>query len=156
MRLTTLCYVERDGCWLMMHRVKKDDDENAGKWIGIGGHLEADESPEECIRREALEETGLELKNLRLRGIITFILPAWGNELTFLYTARTDQTELKECSEGVLRWVPVKDVLNLPLWEGDKAFLPLLRTRKDVFSLKLVYDAEGRLIGVTENREQKV
>ena len=92
MRLTTLCYAEQNGCWLMLHRVKKDADENAGKWIGIGGHLEKDESPEECIRREALEEAGVELTDLRLRGIITFILPAWGNELTFLYTARTEQT----------------------------------------------------------------
>ena len=149
MRLTTLCYVERDGCWLMMHRVKKDADENAGKWIGIGGHLEADESPEECIRREALEETGLRLKELRLRGIITFILPAWGNELTFLYTARADGTVLSECGEGVLRWVPVPEVSGLPLWEGDKVFLPLLRTRQDVFSLKLVYDAAGNLLSHT-------
>ena len=79
MRLTTLCYIEREGCYLMLHRIRKDQDENAGKWIGIGGHLEEDESPEECIRREAREETGLELSDLRLRGILTFILPDWGN-----------------------------------------------------------------------------
>ena len=102
MRLTTLCYIEKDGCWLMMHRVKKDADENAGKWIGIGGHLEENESPEECIRREAREEAGAELKDLRLRGIITFILPDWGNELTFLYTARADNVDLsKNSEEGV-------------------------------------------------------
>ena len=147
MRLTTLCYVERDGCRLMMHRVKKNEDENAGKWIGIGGHLEDNESPEECIRREALEEAGLKLSDLRLRGILTFILPAWGNELTFLYTAHTDTEELPDCSEGVLKWIPIGEELNLPLWEGDKIFLPLLQNRDDVFSLKLVYDAGGNLTG---------
>ena len=147
MRLTTLCYVERDGCRLMMHRVKKDADENAGKWIGIGGHLEENESPEECIRREALEEAGLRLSDLRLRGILTFILPAWGNELTFLYTAHTDTAELPECAEGILRWIPIGEEQQLPLWEGDKIFLPLLQSRKDVFSLKLIYDADGNLTG---------
>ena len=145
MRLTTLCYIERDQCWLMMHRVKKEEDENAGKWIGIGGHLEENESPEECIRREALEETGMNLTGLKLRGIITFILPDWGNELTFLYTAQTDTTELNECSEGVLKWIPIKNVMDLPLWEGDRIFLPLLQTREDVFSLKLNYEPGGRL-----------
>ena len=145
MRLTTLCYIERDQCWLMMHRVKKEEDENAGKWIGIGGHLEENESPEECIRREALEETGMNLTSLKLRGIITFILPDWGNELTFLYTAQTDTVEFKECSEGVLKWIPITEVMDLPLWEGDRIFLPLLLTREDVFSLKLNYEPGGRL-----------
>ena len=149
MRLTTLCYVERDGCWLMLHRVKKNADENAGKWIGIGGHLEENESPEECIRREALEEAGVELSDLRLRGIITFILPDWGNELTFLYTAKTDITELPDCGEGVLEWVPIENVMNLPLWEGDKVFLPLLLSRQEPFSLKLVYEPGGALSGYT-------
>ena len=149
MRLTTLCYVERDGCWLMLHRVKKNADENAGKWIGIGGHLEENESPEECIRREAREEAGVELSDLRLRGIITFILPDWGNELTFLYTAKTDITELPDCGEGVLEWVPIENVMSLPLWEGDKVFLPLLLSRQEPFSLKLVYEPGGALSGYT-------
>ena len=146
MRLTTLCYVERDGCWLMMHRTKKEQDENAGKWIGLGGHLEADESPEECIRREIAEEAGIRVTDLRLRGIITFILPDWGNELTFLYTARTDEEKLPVCPEGELKWVPVDQVLSLPLWEGDRVFIPLLRTREDCFSLKLVYAPGGQLL----------
>ena len=149
MRLTTLCYIERDGCYLMMHRIRKDQDENAGKWIGIGGHLEENESPEECIRREAFEEAGLHLSGLRLRGILTFILPDWGNELTFLYTAHAEPGELPECSEGVLEWVPLDRIPDLPLWEGDRIFLPLLRERKDFFSLKLVYAAGGKLIGYT-------
>ena len=149
MRLTTLCYIERDQCWLMMHRVKKEEDENAGKWIGIGGHLEENESPEECIRREAREEAGVELSDLRLRGIITFILPDWGNELTFLYTAKTDTAELPDCGEGVLEWVPIENVMSLPLWEGDKVFLPLLLSRQEPFSLKLVYEPGGALSGYT-------
>lgn len=146
MRLTTLCYVERGGCWLMMHRTKKRQDENAGKWIGLGGHLEADESPEECVLREIAEEAGVRVTDLRLRGIITFILPDWGNELTFLYTARTEDEGLPPCAEGELKWVPADDVLSLPLWEGDRVFLPLLRTREDCFSLKLVYAPGGRLV----------
>ena len=147
MRLTTLCYVERDGCYLMLHRTKKNQDENAGKWIGIGGHLEENESPEECMLREAREEAGMELKNLRLRGILTFILPDWGNELTFLYTAETDDAKLPECREGVLQWVPVEEVMSLNLWEGDRVFLPLLISRQDCFSLKLIYAPGGALIG---------
>ncbi len=147
MRLTTLCYVQRGECWLMMHRVKKTEDENAGKWIGIGGHLEENEAPEECIRREALEEAGLTLDELRLRGVITFILPDWGNELTFLYTARTQTEALPACDEGELKWVPIRQALALPLWEGDRIFLPLLLNRDDCFSLKLIYAPGGRLTG---------
>ena len=145
MRITTLCYVERAGRLLMLHRVKKDHDENAGKWIGIGGHLEGDESPEECVRREALEETGLRLTGLHLRGVITFILPDWGNELTFLYTAGAEGEPPAECPEGVLKWVSVSDVPGLPLWEGDRVFLPLIARERPVFSLKLVYAPGGAL-----------
>ena len=147
MRLTTLCYIERAGQWLMLHRVKKAEDENAGKWIGIGGHLEPGEAPEEGIRREIGEETGLAVTELRLRGILTFILPDWGDELTFLYTARTAEETLPDCQEGILRWVPIEEVPALPLWEGDRVFLPLLRTRRDCFSLKLVYAPGGALTG---------
>ena len=133
MRITTLCYAENGGRWLMMHRTKKDADENAGKWIGLGGHLQEDETPEECIRREVREEAGLELQNLRLRGILTF-------------TAEAEDLPLPECREGVLQWVPKKQVMNLPLWEGDRVFLPLLQTRQEVFSLKLVYAPGGALL----------
>ena len=147
MRLTTLCYIEKDGCYLMMHRIKKQQDENAGKWIGIGGHMTEEESPEECVRREILEETGLEVDDLKLRGILTFILPAWGNELTFLYTASAKEDVSKECSEGILKWIPIDEIETLPLWEGDRVFLPLLREEKDCFSMKLIYDKEGQLIG---------
>ena len=145
MRLTTLCYAENDGRWLMMHRTRKAADENAGKWIGLGGHMQEDESPEECVRREVREEAGLELEGLRLRGILTFILPDWGNELTFLYTARAEDRELPDCDEGELRWIRIEEAEKLPLWEGDRIFLPLLRTREDCFSLKLVYAPGGAL-----------
>ena len=146
MRLTTLCYVENNGRWLMMHRVKKSVDENAGKWIGLGGHLLENETPEECVRREVLEEAGLELLDLRLRGILTFILPDWGNELTFLYTARAREEILPECGEGILRWISFGEVMDLPLWEGDRVFLPLLWENRDCFSLKLVYAPGGALL----------
>ena len=145
MRLTTLCYIERDHQYLMLHRIKKAQDENEGKWIGIGGHLEQDESPDECIVREIAEETGLQVSFLRMRGILTFILPDWGNELTFLYTATSEDKSLPECAEGVLQWVPKEQVMNLPLWEGDKAFLPLLQRETPFFSMKLVYETGGRL-----------
>lgn len=145
MRLTTLCYIEKDGSYLMMHRTKKEQDENAGKWIGIGGHMKEDETPEECVRREIVEETGLTVEDLKLRGVLTFILPAWGNELTFLYTASTKEEVSRECPEGVLKWIPIDEVMDLPLWEGDRTFLPLLKEEKDCFSMKLVYDEEDNL-----------
>ena len=147
MRLTTLCYIERSGCWLMLNRDKKANDENQGKWIGVGGHLEENESPEECIAREVREETGLTLKNARLRGIITFILPDWGNELTFLYTGDAEGDAAEDCAEGILKWIPLEQVDRLPLWEGDRVFLPLLKTREDCFSLKLIYAPGGALTG---------
>ncbi len=146
MRLTTLCYIEHDHRYLMLNRNKKDHDENEGKWIGVGGHLEENESPEECVLREIREETGLEVTALRLRGIITFILPDWGNELTFLYTAKTDTAETLPCSEGTLAWIPISKIPELPLWEGDRIFLPLLQSRQGCFSLKLIYAPGGALI----------
>ena len=129
----------------MLYRNRKPHDPNAGKWIGIGGHLEEDESPEECIRRETLEETGLHLSDLHLRGILTFILPDWGNELTFLYTAHADSGELPECSEGILEWVPFDRIPDLPLWEGDRIFLRLLDEDVPFFSLKLCYQGDRLL-----------
>lgn len=140
--LTTLCYVEQDGCYLMMHRIKKTHDINEGKWVGIGGHFEPDESPEECLLREAKEETGLTLLSYRLRGIITFLSDAWQTEYMFLYTADRFAGELTECREGVLEWVKKEDVFDLPLWEGDKIFFRLLEENRDFFSLKLRYAGE--------------
>ena len=199
--LTTLCYIEHDGCYLMMHRVCKENDENQDKWIGIGGHFEEGESPEECLIREAKEETGLTLRSFRFRGLVTFVSDLWGTEYMCLYTAKlpedadiagkipeiklsgkknqeTDFMEMREAAkrnpgtdfpkapkcaegsmetgrltetgvrgtkesegivteEGVLEWVPIPEIENLNLWEGDKIFLRLLAEDAPFFSLKL-------------------
>ena len=103
--LTTLCYIEKDSKYLMMHRVKKEHDINKDKWVGIGGHFEADESPEECLLREAQEETGLTLTDYRQRGIITFISDRWQTEYMFLYTAAGFEGSITDCNEGVLEWI---------------------------------------------------
>ena len=141
--LTTLCYLERDDAYLMLHRVKKKNDVNHDKWIGIGGKFEGVESPEEGLLREAKEETGLTLTDYRLRGIVTFISSEpWDAEYMFLYTATGWTGEMQECSEGTLEWVPKKDIEKLNLWEGDKLFFRLMEEDRDVFSLKLRYNKD--------------
>ena len=146
MKNTTLCYVEQDGKYLMLHRVKKKDDYNGGKWIGIGGKFQEGESPDECLLREVQEETGLTLTDYRLRGIVTFVAAKWETEYMYLYTATGFTGTLQECDEGVLQWVEIEKVPELPLWEGDKVFLRLLRENAPFFTLKLVYDEEDRLM----------
>ena len=138
---TTLCYIEKDGKYLMLHRIKKENDLNKDKWIGIGGKFEAKESPEQANRREALEETGLNLTSCKYRGIVTFVSDEWPTEYMHLFTCNDFNGTLKECDEGVLEWVPKQDVLNLPLWEGDKIFLNLIE-KEDTpfFSLRLEYN----------------
>lgn len=140
--ITTLCYIEKDDCYLMLHRVKKAVDINKDKWIGIGGHLEEGESPEECLVRETREETGLELTDYSLRGVITFVTDSYPTEYMFLYTAAGFSGTLLSCDEGDLEWVPIKDVEKLPIWEGDKVFFRLLREQEEFFSLKLRYEGE--------------
>ena len=149
--LTTLCYIEQDQKYLMLHRVKKKNDLNKDKYIGIGGHFEGAESPDECLMREVTEETGLTLTSYKARGLVTFV---YGDpdtpgkqivEYMHLYTADGFTGELTECDEGELVWVEKQKVFDLPLWEGDKIFFRLLDERSDYFSLKLVYDAEGNL-----------
>lgn len=135
---TTLCYLEQDGCYLMLHRTKKKKDINKDKYIGVGGHLEHGESPEDCLRREVTEETGLTLGRFRLRGLLTFVIDDI-DEYSFLYTCDDFSGNLKECDEGNLEWIPKERVPSLPLWEGDKLFFHLLDSRDDFFSLKLVY-----------------
>ncbi len=151
MKLTTLCYIEKDGCYLMLHRTKKKCDVNHGKWIGVGGKFEPDEMPEECLLREVKEETGLTLRSYRLRGILTFIADGWESEYIHLYTASDFEGKLTPCNEGALKWIPKDRLETLPLWEGDKIFLRLLRENADFFSLKLRYEGdalvESRLIG---------
>jgi 8-oxo-dGTP diphosphatase len=144
--LTTLCYIERDDSYLMMHRTKKEKDINKDKWIGIGGHFEYGESPDECLLREVDEETGLTLTSYTARGVITFIYGENVVEYMHLYTADGFTGEIHECDEGELVWVPKEKVMELPIWEGDKIFLRLLNERKEFFSLKLVYDVEGTLL----------
>lgn len=142
MKLTTLCYIERNNQYLMLHRTKKEHDANEGKWIGVGGKFEQNETPEECLIREVKEETGLTLKKYKLRGFITFVSDKWETEYMFLYIATEYEGELSECDEGELAWVDKKDVLNLNLWEGDRIILRLLIQEAEMFSLKLRYEGE--------------
>ena len=144
MRNTTICYIERDNKYLMLHRIKKDAsvDPSHNKWIGVGGHFEKDESPEDCLLREVKEETGLTLREYCLRGIITFVSNEWGTEYMYLYTATKYEGTLIECDEGELVWVPKDKLSELTLWEGDRIFLRLLDEEKRFFSLKLHYEGE--------------
>lgn len=139
MQNTTLCYIEKDGQYLMLHRVKKKGDINKDKWIGIGGKFEEGESPEDCLLREVKEETGLTLLSYRYRGIVTFLSEEYGSEYMHLFTADAYEGSLKECGEGELAWVDKERVGSLTLWEGDKIFLQLLREDAGFFSLKLSY-----------------
>lgn len=142
---TTLCYIEQDGKYLMLHRIKKQNDINKDKWIGVGGKVEFGESPEDCVRREVKEETGYTLCGQDFRGIVTFV---YGDitEYMYLYTTTEFTGEQIVCEEGELVWVEKEKVCDLPVWEGDKIFFRLLKERKEFFSLKLVYDENGNLI----------
>ncbi len=143
MRNTTLCYLERGGKTLMLHRVKKELDENKDKWIGIGGKFEEGESPEDCLLREVREETGLTLTAWRYRGIVTFVSDQWGTEYMHLFTADAWEGRLRQdCDEGVLEWIDRERLLTLPIWEGDKIFLRLLDEGAPFFSLKLRYSGD--------------
>ena len=139
---TTLCYITRGNDVLMLHRVKKENDVNKDKWIGIGGKFEEGESPEECVLREAKEETGLTLTDYKYRGIVTFVSDVWPCEYMHLFTATGFVGELKDCDEGVLEWLPKDKLYGLPMWAGDRIFLELLDKGAPFFSLKLVYEGE--------------
>jgi 8-oxo-dGTP diphosphatase len=141
-QMTTLCYIEKEDSYLMLHRIKKEHDINKDKWIGIGGHFEADESPEECLLREAEEETGLTLTSWKFRGIVTFLSDQWQTEYMCLYTADGFEGELISCDEGELEWVKKEDLKKLNLWEGDFIFLKLLEDNAPFFSLKLRYEGD--------------
>ena len=151
--LTTLCYIEKDDCYLLMHRVKKEKDINKDKWIGIGGHFEPKESPEECLKREVKEETGLILTSYWFRGIVTFVTETGLYEYMCLYTADGFEGELLECDEGILEWVPKSRLRELNLWQGDYIFLRLLEERESFFSLKLVYEGDALQEAVLDGRE---
>ena len=150
MRNTTLCYLEQDGQYLMLHRVKKSHDVNHGKWIGVGGKFEFQESPEDCLLREVREETGLTLTRWRYRGIVTFVYNDDEAEYMHLFTADGWTGTLRDCAEGELRWVPRDEVGKLNLWEGDRIFLALLARDEPFFSLKLTYRGDD-LVGAVLN-----
>ena len=152
-RQTTLCYLDREGQYLMLHRVKKANDASHGKWIGIGGKCEADESPDECMLREVKEETGYDIRKWQYRGIVTFISDVWPCEYMHLFTATEWGGEEIVCNEGDLAWVDKQKIFDLNLWEGDRLFLRLLLDpAQPFFSLKLVYRGddlvEAKLDGI--------
>ena len=151
MRNSTLCYIEKDGCYLMMHRVKKKNDLNQDKWIGIGGGFLEDESPEDCIRREAFEETGLTLGKITLRSVVTFVIEDGMCEHMFLFKCSDFSGDLTDCDEGELVWIPKDEIYHLDLWEGDFIFLKKIENECDFFTLKLVYNKNGNLLSATEN-----
>lgn len=143
MKNTTLCYIEKDENYLMLHRVKKEKDEHEGKWIGVGGKFEEGESPEDCLLREVKEETGLMLTDYRYRGVVTFVSNEGGTEYMHLFTASGFEGKVKNCDEGELVWIPKTKLETLNLWEGDKIFLRLLKEERGFFSLKLCYEGDN-------------
>ena len=155
MKMTTLCYPERDGKYLMLHRTKKLNDENHDKWIGVGGKFEDRESPEDCMKREVLEETGLSITDFRYRGIVTFVSDEYPTEYMHLFTCSDWTGEEKECDEGELAWIEKERLLSLPMWEGDRIFLALLDTDAPFFSLKLVYRGEHLCEAVLDGKKIK-
>ncbi len=151
--LTTLCYLERGDSYLMMHRISKKKDINKDKWIGVGGHFEYGESPEECIKREILEETGYDipLQEICYRAVITFISDKGDYELMSLFTASAPEGEPISCDEGVFEWVPKEKVTSLNIWEGDKIFFKQMEESREFFSLKMHYDREDNLMEAVLN-----
>ena len=142
MNFTTLCYIEKENKYLMLHRTSKKKDGNKDKWIGVGGHFEKGESPEDCLLREVKEETGLELTSYQFRGIVTFISDEWPDEYMCLYTADRYTGDIGNCDEGELVWVEKEKIMDLNIWEGDKIFLKLLMENQPFFSLKLEYKGD--------------
>lgn len=145
MRETTLCYIKKDGCYLMLHRTKKKNDGSFEKWLGVGGKIEPGETPDECILREKKEETGLTLTTYSYRGKVNFYSNQWEDEIMYLYTATEYTGEMIDCNEGNLEWVPLSEIMNLHLWEGDKIFLKLLMEDAPFFELEVHYEG-GTLV----------
>ena len=143
MKNSVLCYIEKDEKYLMLYRNKKKNDVNGGKWIGVGGKLEENESPDEALLREVKEETGLSLTSYKFRGIITFVSDTWEGEYMYLYTADCFEGEIIECDEGELSWVDKFSVLDLPTWAGDRVFLTrLLDNDPEPMFIKLTYEGD--------------
>ena len=150
---TTLCYLERDGKYLMLHRVKKENDVNRDKWIGIGGKFEPGESPEDCVLREVREETGLTLTDWAYRGIVTFVSDEYGTEYMHLFHSASFTGIVAACDEGELEWIGKKELLTKQLWQGDKIFLDLLDRDVPFFSLKLCYRGDTLTRAVLNGQE---
>ena len=151
MNFTTLCYIEKENKYLMLHRTSKKKDGNKDKSIGVGGHFEKGESPEECLLREVKEGTGLELTSYQFRGIVTFISDEWPDEYMCLYTADRYTGDIGNCDEGELVWVEKGKIMDLNIWEGDKIFLKLLTENQPFFSLKLEYKGD-KLVNTVLNK----
>ena len=143
MRNTTLCHIEKDGKYLMLHRVKKENDLNHDKWVGIGGKFEEKESPEQCNMREVFEETGLTVENANYRCVVTFVSDIWESELMHVFTCDKFHGQIKDCDEGELVWIKKEDIYSLPIWEGDKIFLKMIENKNaPFFSLRLEYKGD--------------
>ena len=153
---TTLCHIEKNGEYLMLHRIKKENDLNHDKWIGIGGKFEDKESPEECNKREVLEETGLTVNNCRYCGIVTFVSDKWPTEYMHIFHTTEFSGEIIPCDEGELCWVNKTALYSLPLWQGDKIFLKLIEENRPFFSLKLEYQDEALKKAVLDGENLKI
>ena len=152
MKQTTLCYLERGDEYLMLHRTKKKNDENHDKWIGVGGKFEANESPEDCMRREIFEETGLTVTSYRYRGIVTFVSDIYETEYMHLFTVTDWTGEARECDEGELAWIKKQKLFDLTLWQGDRIFLKLLQEDVPFFSLKLTYRGDELIEAILDGK----
>ncbi|MBQ2729961.1 MAG: 8-oxo-dGTP diphosphatase [Clostridia bacterium] len=152
MKMTTLCYISCGDDTLMLHRTKKKNDENAGKWVGIGGKFEEGESPEDCLTREVYEETGVRLEKYRYRGIVTFVSDEWGTEYMHLFTGEVNEKTMHRCSEGDLEWINTAVLDSLPMWEGDRVFFDLIRRDAPFFSLKLTYRGDSLVSAVLDGK----
>lgn len=141
MLFTTLCYIEKNGKYLMLHRTKKEKDINKDKWLGVGGKFEEGESPEECMLREVKEETGLTLNSYKLRGVVTYVSTVFGIEYMYVFTSDNFEGDLVECNEGELKWIEKEKIFDLKMWEGDKIFLKEL-SNDEFFSIKMEYDGD--------------
>ena len=153
---STLCYLERDGQYLMLHRVKKQNDANHDKWIGVGGKFEEGESPEDCVTREVWEETGLTLTDYAYRGVVTFVSDRWEGEYMHLFTATGFTGQVKECDEGQLEWIPKEKLMQLPMWAGDRLFLERIAQPGPFFSLKLVYRGESLAQAILDGKDMEL
>lgn len=154
MRNTTLCHIEKDGKYLMLHRIKKENDMNKDKWVGIGGKFEDKESPEECNAREVFEETGLVVNTAEYRGIVTFVSDEFETEYMHIFTCSDFSGTVKECNEGELCWIEKDKIPSLPIWEGDKIFLNLIKDNgSPFFSLKLEYSGQKLIRAILDGKE---